>query len=140
MFESLEHLIDLFNNVNFQNNLGFILNRENSFIIGHEQEGFPQIPYFKGVFKKQKNPTVFLELFLETIGFFPYQNRVQIRTSNNYALENVICVDFFEYDGVNWRYFPAFDMNAIAFNFEAEYEKHSEVLTPAIIHQLFSCL
>lgn len=140
MFELLELLINQFNDVNIQNDLGFILNPENSFIIGREEDGFPHIPYFKGVFKKQSNPNVFLELFLETIGFFPYQNRVQIKTSNNFALENVICVDFFEYDGENWRYFPAFDMNAIAYNFDAEYEKHSEILTPVVIQQIFNYL
>lgn len=140
MFEPLDFLIHQFNDVNIQNGLGFGLNNENSFIIGQEQDGFPQIPYTKGVFRKLDNPNVFLELFLDTIGFFSYPHRVQINTSNDYALESITSVNFFEYDGENWRYFPAFDMNAIMNDFDAEYEKQSEILSPEIIQRMFNCL
>ena len=140
MFELFDSLIQQFNNVNIQNGLGFGLNDESSFIIGQEQDGFPKIPYSKGVFRKLDNSNVFLELFLDTIGFFSYPHRVQITTSNDYALENVISVNFFEYDGKNWRYFPDFDMNAIMKNFDTEYEKQSEILNPEVIQRMFNCL
>lgn len=140
MFDLLNSLINQFNEINIQYNLHFLLNYEDSFVLGQEQYGFPKIQYRKGIFRKQERPEVFLELFLDTIGFFSYQNRVQVKTSNNYALEDIICVNFFEYNKKNWHYFPAFDMNAIAINFDAEYEKHSEVLTPTIIQQIFGHL
>ena len=137
MFELIQSLIALFNDTNNRNDLGFQQNFEEAFVLGPQNEGFPRIPYYKGVFVNNHKR---IELFLETIGFFTFRNRVQIKTSNDYALENIICVNFFEHDGENWRFFPAFDMNAIVNNFDAEYEKQSEILTSDIIQQIFNCL
>ncbi len=113
---------------------------EPSFVLGKEADGFPRISYKKKLFRKVNDPSKNLELYLDTVGFVTFPNRVYIKTSNGDAVEDIMCVDFFEYDGENWRYYPAFDMDAIINNFEAEYEKHSEVLTPVIIQQIFNCL
>lgn len=137
MFEKIQSLINLFDTVNSQNHLGFKKHLEKAFVLGTEYDGFPRIPYRKGVFD---NTDKRIELFLETIGFLAFPNRVQIKTSNDYALENIICVNFFEFDGTSWRYFPAFDMEAIENDFDAEYEKQSELLTPNTIQQIFECL
>ena len=112
MFNLFEDLTTLFKDVCTLNQLGFQIIYEPSYVLGREIDGFPQIPYNKIVFKKIDNPQKYIELFLETIGFYSFPNRVQIKASNEYALNDILSVEFFEYDGTNWRFFPAFDMEA----------------------------
>ncbi len=140
MFGLLKDLTNQFEIVNNQEKMNYQLSSELSFVLGKESEGFPRLSYKKALFRNINIPCKSLELYLDTIGFVTFPKRVYIKTSNEDNVEDIMSVDFFEYDGENWRYFPAFDMNAIINNFEAEYKKHSEILTPAIIRQIFSCL
>lgn len=140
MFGLLKDLTDRFEIVYNQKKLNYRLSGKESFVLGEEADGFPRTSYKKTLFRNVNDPRKTLELYLDTVGFVTFPKRVYIKTSNDDALEDIMSVDFFEYDGENWRYFPAFDMNAITNNFEAEYGKHPEILTPAIIQQIFDCL
>jgi hypothetical protein len=140
MFELFKNLTNLFEDICIRNQLGFQIIRQQSYVLGREIDGFPQIPYNKIFFKKIDDPQKYIELFLETIGFYSFPNRVQIKASNEYALNDILSVEFFEYDGMNWRYFPAFDMDAIVNDFENEYHVNSEILQNNKIIEILNCI
>lgn len=98
-----------------------------------------KIPYQKFDFYKETNRDVFVELYMDGT-LYNWQNKVLIKTSNDEKLEDILSVNYFEFDGKQWTYFPAFDMEKLIDNFEEEYSKKAETLKPDIIKKIFDSL
>ena len=100
-----------------------------------------KIPYQKFYFYKETNRNVFIELYMDGT-LYNWRNKVLIKTSNDRVLEDILCVNYFEFDKKQnqWTYFPAFDMKKLMDDFDEEYFKKAEPLKSDVIKKIFDSL
>lgn len=107
-----------------------------AYVLSDVYNSFSREPYQKVIYSKDEKK---LELYLDTIAFKQFPNRIEILTSNN-NLDEIMSLNHFENIGGVWMYYPPVDMEKVFNDGENPFVIEPMQLTTEIVEQIFNSL